>query len=105
MFTKVSNDEIKSRFPALDGLSVTKYFDDQYSEIYMNQGNWELPPKNFTGNHVTYLQYLVQHEIGHALGYSHVDPKSNPLYHCPVMYQQSKGTHLCRPNPWSFSPI
>ncbi len=43
-----------------------------------------------------YRQYMVSHEMGHALGYEHVKcPGSGPV---PVMVQQTLGIGTCTPN-------
>lgn len=103
---KVSRREMRKRFPQmrLKGLSVTESSPHGQANIYFDQQNWNRPPPRFTGDRTTYRQYLIQHEMGHALmnlddvSLKHFDEKKP----CPVMYQQSLGTvGKCQPNPWS----
>lgn len=47
-----------------------------------------------------YRQYMVSHELGHILGYEHVEtPASGPA---PIMIQQTKGIGNCTPNAMVF---
>ncbi len=69
------------------------------AEIYFDGDNWRTGCRpQFTGSLALYRRYLVLHEVGHALGYKHASPGSDPAAPCSVMYQQSKGTASCAPS-------
>ena len=96
-----NKDEMDARFGhslELRDLSVTN-FGIWPACVYFHRDNWESPPPSFTGTLQTYREYLVQHEIGHALGKRHAAEGTDGGA-CHVMYQQTKGTSRCTPNPW-----
>lgn len=67
-------------------------------EIWINEDRWlrNIPD----GSRLplpAYRAYVLQHELGHALGLGHVEPTSGPV---PVMVQQTLGIGACTPNPF-----
>lgn len=64
--------------------------------VWLNAGRWmHGAPKSHLPLE-RYRQYMVSHEMGHALGYEHVKcPGSGPV---PIMVQQTLGIGKCTPN-------
>ena len=95
----IPNEQIVQMFTdQFHGFSVCVTTASGRCKVYFNQKNWNDPPESFTGTLQEYRDYVVQHETGHALGFPHVEQKKNQL--CHPMYQQTKGTQHCTPNPW-----
>ena len=74
-----------------DGGTATGGTATRASKIVINQDNWDNGSK-------TYRQYVLQHEMGHALGNGH--RKMAPLGACNVMTVQSNRRLTCTLNPW-----
>lgn len=69
--------------------------------VMVNADRWHHNAAQFDGTLWQYRGYLLNHEVGHALGHRHRScPGSGRP--APVMMQQSKGTGACRPNPWPY---
>ena len=67
--------------------------------VVINMFRWVSGAKDFDKDLSTYRIYLINHEVGHYLGWGHTDcPSENAL--APVMMQQSKTTDGCIPNGW-----
>ena len=67
--------------------------------VVINIFRWLSGAKDFGTDLSTYRIYLINHEVGHYLGWRHTDcPSENAL--APLMMQQSKSTDSCIPNGW-----
>lgn len=103
---KRSNIEVKKEFPRddLDGLSVARTW-SKPMQIWVNSKNWNDVPDGVDMDLTAYRAYIIQHEMGHILGYDHDGAPQYPHQKCPVMYQQTRGTKgVCRGNPWLNVP-
>lgn len=67
--------------------------------VVINAWRWFNGATGYERRLRAYQRYVINHEVGHALGYPHVGcPAADAL--APVMLQQTKGLDGCRPNPW-----
>lgn len=65
--------------------------------IWLNADRWLHGAPRSQLPLVAYRQYMVTHEMGHALGYDHATCPG-PGQPAPLMMQQTLGLHGCRPN-------
>lgn len=67
--------------------------------VALNADRWRSATPEWTGDLASYREYLVNHEVGHLLGQSHVDCPA-PGQPSPIMVQQSTELDGCLPNGW-----
>ncbi len=87
-------------------------------QVVLNTARWARGAVAFQGNVVEYQQYVVNHEVGHGLGFPHVPCETTGRL-APVMMQQTWGVandylatlgsdrvpadgQVCEPNAWPF---
>lgn len=73
-------------------------------QVILNLSRWRLSVPHFIDAEVplvTYRQMLINHEVGHQLGYGHAAcPGAGEL--APVMQQQTIFLDGCEANPWPY---
>ena len=68
--------------------------------VMINDDRWRFATRSFRDERLhLYRQMVVNHEVGHALGFGHAACR-RAGWRAPVMQQQSKGLGGCRPNAW-----
>lgn len=90
-----------------ESFSYTKY-STQPPTIVINAKNWETTPENScygSSQLEAYRTYLINHEVGHALGYGHQNKPIEGALYVSIMMQQTIQKLLVKfcskiPNPY-----
>jgi hypothetical protein len=84
------------------GVGTGGYTSCRYGErAVINLARWATAVPDYEADVATYRQYVVNHEVGHALGNGHEDcPRAGEL--APVMQQQTLGLKGCAKNAWPY---
>lgn len=83
-------------WPLRTGLTLSCQRNDR---VVVNAWRWQNGAGAFNGDLEAYRRYLINHEVGHVLGYGHRSCPG-PGSTAPVMMQQTKGVGDCRANGW-----
>lgn len=94
------------------------YLENQ-PRVFINEARWVRGAVPFQGDVGSYRQYLINHEVGHAIGYQHHEACAENGALAPIMMQQTFSTSnkdaarfdpetvkpdgkTCRFNPWPY---
>lgn len=95
------------------------YGPDAEPRVFLNLARWVRGAVPFQGDIGSYRQYLINHEVGHAIGYTTHEPCDKNGGLAPIMMQQTFSTSdndasrfdpgsvkpdnkTCRFNPWPY---
>jgi len=85
------------------GVGTGGYTSCRYGErAVINLARWETAVPDYGGDVATYRQYVINHEVGHALGNGQHLECPGPGQLAPVMQQQTLGLDGCVKNPWPY---
>lgn len=130
-FRRVSGEEPAFRVSLASPLTVrencgydieleTSCYNSATGRVYLNLARWVRGARSFQGDIGSYRQYLVNHEVGHAIGYPAHEPCPGDGALAPIMMQQTFGVNngdihrldpegvvpdnddTCRYNAWPF---
>lgn len=98
----------------------TSCYNADIKRVVLNEPRWVRGAVSYQGDIGSYRQYMVNHEVGHAIGYAQHQGCESPNGLAPVMMQQTFGTTnaalakmdphgvvqdnglSCTPNPWPY---
>jgi hypothetical protein len=84
------------------GVGTGGYTSCRYGDrAVINLARWATAVPHYDGDIATYRQYVVNHEVGHALGNGHVGCPGPGLV-APVMVQQTLSLDGCVKNAWPY---
>jgi hypothetical protein len=84
------------------GVGTGGYTSCRYGDrAVINLARWATAVPHYDGDIATYRQYVVNHEVGHALGNGHVECPG-PGQVAPVMLQQTLRLDGCVKNAWPY---
>jgi Protein of unknown function (DUF3152) len=85
------------------GVGTGGYTSCRYgNRAVINLARWATAVPDYEGDVATYRLYVVNHEVGHALGNREHPPCPGPGQLAPVMQQQTLGLNGCLKNPWPY---
>ncbi len=84
--------------------TASLYSCHQDGRAVLNHMRWTKGADSYGKELRPYRTYMVNHEVGHALGHSAHRYCTEAGARAPVMMQQTKGGDPCTKNPWPLPP-
>ena len=85
------------------GVGTGGYTSCRYGDrAVINLARWATAVPDYEGDVATYRLYVINHEVGHALGNREHPPCPGPGQLAPVMQQQTLGLDGCLKNAWPY---
>ena len=98
--TLTPGKDMRAMFPQ-DALQDLNVCDTAARHVYVHAERWDGSLPNASGLGLSlYRAYVVNHEVGHALGAHAHQTTCTADGRTPVMMQQTLGTGGCTPSPW-----
>ncbi|HJG56450.1 MAG TPA: DUF3152 domain-containing protein [Corynebacterium xerosis] len=118
--TDTAHRECGYEIPLETSCSISDPTGDGPTRVLINEARWVRGALPFEGDLGAYRQYLINHEVGHAIGYAAHESCPGPGAVAPIMMQQTLSLDnselhklnpnevypddgaRCAPNPWPY---
>lgn len=118
--TKTAHERCGYEIPLETSCSISGDGDGDPTRVIINEARWVRGALTFEGDLGGYRQYLINHEVGHAIGYAAHEACGGDGTVAPIMMQQTLALDnselhklnpnevypddgaRCTPNPWPY---
>ncbi|MBP2333370.1 MULTISPECIES: DUF3152 domain-containing protein [Corynebacterium] len=118
--TDTAHEQCGYEIPLETSCSISDRRGDDPTRVLINEARWVRGALTFEGDLGAYRQYLINHEVGHAIGYASHEACPDDGAVAPIMMQQTLSLDnselhklnpnevypddgaRCAPNPWPY---